>query len=248
MASYFKIENPATSCVIIPTPAGKKVNSGSFTLLLGDEVDRYETPAFEVPGAGISIRLKIMRRMNTTTGGLGIQFLLTFPENDVIVITVNGRDVILTSGPGSYVYQVPSYNELTYNQVQSSTAFFFEFTDSPVVRVTNEYKKMLEQQEKNVKLVVGEKEIPFSKELLMAKSEVFRAMFEHDTMERQTGIVKITDFSFDVVKQMTDYVMFDYCTLWDTKHKELAAIADKYNIIGMKMLANQKKWILSRIF
>ena len=38
--------------------------------------------------------------------------------------------------------------------------------------------------------------------------------------------------------------MHDYCTGWDGQWEELAAIADKYSIRGIKKLAAEKKALL----
>lgn len=252
MATDFPIPACTKSCFVVLGPRTTDEGTGSFSLMIGDDMHRFETPAFLVPGTGIYIRLKVVRQMNTTTGGMGIQFLLVVPENDVIQIRINGHYAILTNGPGSFVYSVcngTSNATVSYKgRDHPSLVLLFKFTDCPVSKIPDDVKNNVAVREKNVKLVVGGKGIPVSKELLISKSEVFRAMFEHDTKERQTGIVNITDFSFDIVEQMARFVMYGNCTLWGTMYDELAAIADKYNIIGMMELADKKKQLLDQVF
>lgn len=242
MFTDIHIEMPDDLCLVAPDDAESDPGSGTFTLLLGQKVHRFETPAFHVPGTDLRLKLRILRRTNTTCGEMGIQFLLM--DSDVIEIRINGQKAILTSGPGSFVYYVLSNQNIYPGQkILPSTTFFFELTHALTFKPSDQ---ML-ARERDVKLVVGGKKIPVSKELLISKSEVFRAMFEYDTKERQTGVVEITDFSFQVVKLMRDFVMFDYCTHWDTKYEELVAIADKYDIIGLMQLAEKKKQLLDQL-
>lgn len=72
-------------------------------------------------------------------------------------------------------------------------------------------------------------------------------MFEHDTKEKRTGVVEITDFSFEVVQEMVRAMMEGACGLWYTQSEALATIADKYNIHSLIQAANQKKRVMNSI-
>merc|ERR1712192_106445 len=58
-----------------------------------------------------------------------------------------------------------------------------------------------------VKLVSEGREIPCHKFLLMTQSPVFKAMFEMNSMEKETNTVKIVDCAPDAVEE---FVMYPY--------------------------------------
>lgn len=87
----------------------------------------------------------------------------------------------------------------------------------------------------DVILKVKEKEFRAHKVILMARSSVFAAMFEHDTAEKQTGIIDIPDCDPDSFHEFLDYL---YCGKTENisfpSSLHLYKIADKYNVQELK--------------
>ncbi|KAG8188112.1 hypothetical protein JTE90_029040 [Oedothorax gibbosus] len=87
----------------------------------------------------------------------------------------------------------------------------------------------------DVVLKIGEQQIKAHRAILAARSPAFRAMFEHDTLEKNNNEVVITDLSME---SMTDFLKFLYTgEIADLSAQELLALlvaADKYNIPKLK--------------
>lgn len=84
-------------------------------------------------------------------------------------------------------------------------------------------------------LQVENKEFKAHRAILSARSTVFAAMFQHDTSEKQTGIVNIPDCDPDSFKTFLEYV---YCGRLENISFDCAlplyAISDKYNVQELK--------------
>ncbi|RYH28892.1 BTB/POZ domain-containing protein [archaeon] len=83
--------------------------------------------------------------------------------------------------------------------------------------------------------------IPAHKFMLCLRSDVFRAMFEHNMLESATNTINITDFDSVVVTEMVRYIYTDTSRLEDMQGycDQLLAIACKYGIKGlMNVLEN----------
>uniref|UniRef100_A0A158R4B3 BTB domain-containing protein n=1 Tax=Syphacia muris TaxID=451379 RepID=A0A158R4B3_9BILA len=82
---------------------------------------------------------------------------------------------------------------------------------------------------------VGEEEVKAHRCFLTQHSEVFRAMFNQETMlEAECGIIEIKDFGYESVKAMLEYI---YCgsTAKVTCHvEEVLSLAEKYAIKPLK--------------
>ncbi|XP_058792339.1 speckle-type POZ protein-like [Phymastichus coffea] len=72
------------------------------------------------------------------------------------------------------------------------------------------------------------------KSILTARSPIFAAMFEHDTMERQQNAVDIKDVEFNVLKEMLRFIYADRIEITDKSTSDLLIAADKYQIEGLK--------------
>jgi len=85
----------------------------------------------------------------------------------------------------------------------------------------------------DVKLISEGREIPCHKFLLMTQSPVFKAMFEMNSMEKETNTVKILDSSPDVVEELVKY-LYEGTFLGGAKSVELMFgllnLAEKYQI------------------
>ncbi|KAF8768445.1 Protein roadkill like protein [Argiope bruennichi] len=72
------------------------------------------------------------------------------------------------------------------------------------VKTLYEDKKLFD-----VNLRVGEKSLPAHKAVLASRSHVFRAMFEHDTREKNTNIVDIPDVDINTLARMIVFIYSD---------------------------------------
>ncbi|XP_065357150.1 speckle-type POZ protein-like [Calliphora vicina] len=85
-----------------------------------------------------------------------------------------------------------------------------------------------------------DKEIQAHKIVLAARSEVFAAMFEHKMKENEDNCVNIEDFDSDVCEEMLRYIYTGKVPKLDEMWDELLAVADKYNLNGLKTICEQK--------
>lgn len=69
-----------------------------------------------------------------------------------------------------------------------------------------------------------------------ARSEVFAAMFRHDTKENQENRIEIDDFSHEVVTEMIGYIYTGEAPNLSKMAEELIGIAHKYKLERLKKL------------
>ncbi|VDM54792.1 unnamed protein product [Angiostrongylus costaricensis] len=83
---------------------------------------------------------------------------------------------------------------------------------------------------------------------LIAHSDVFCAMFRHNTKERETKSVMIEDFAASAVKSMLTFVYVGSISLQDLESREVGDVmrlADKYFIKALKAIC--EKELIARI-
>lgn len=85
-------------------------------------------------------------------------------------------------------------------------------------------------------LNVDGEELKVHKAILASKSPVFYAMFCNNTKEANDNLVEINDFSFDVIKDMVQYIYTGDVKDLEKHPEDLLAAADKYCIEGLKLL------------
>uniref|UniRef100_A0A915MVH9 non-specific serine/threonine protein kinase n=1 Tax=Meloidogyne javanica TaxID=6303 RepID=A0A915MVH9_MELJA len=94
----------------------------------------------------------------------------------------------------------------------------------------------------------GNQEFPVHKFVLMAHSDVFRAMFNHkDTLESVESRIRITDFGPETVHQMLTYMYSgglpeDFS---DEQASNLIEISEKYQLDSLKIICQDK--LISRL-
>ena len=251
METTFLTAHPSSLCLAVPElpyqPDCRYDRNSGFSLFLGENVKQYVTPAFCPFGSEIMIKLKITQRLNSSNPMNAVQILLVEPQNDIICIKVNNRQAFLTGTADSFLAS-RSYCDMDHKKNPSGIMKeMFSMLLPDGIQWRTGYRN-LDLPESNVTLRMGEVELMTRRELLIAHSDVFRAMFEHDLKEKQTSVVEINDFSFEIVKEMIRFMMHGTCALWHKHHEDLAAIADKYQIEGMKQLALTKKQWIDELF
>lgn len=87
----------------------------------------------------------------------------------------------------------------------------------------------------DVTLLIGDVRFPAHKAVLAARSPVFFRMFTNDMLEKQSGVVKITDIDIAVLNMMLKYI---YSAKVDILNYDCAiklySAADKYEITSLK--------------
>ncbi|XP_065205304.1 speckle-type POZ protein B-like isoform X15 [Planococcus citri] len=96
---------------------------------------------------------------------------------------------------------------------------------------------LFENQEfTDVVLSVNGKDFPAHKNILAARSPVFRAMFTHSTKEKELNRVEIEDISEQVVDEMLKYIYTGKCLNLKKFAEGLLAAADKYDLYQLKAM------------
>lgn len=86
-------------------------------------------------------------------------------------------------------------------------------------------------------LVSGETRLPCHKHMLAGCSVVFDAMFSHDSNEKKTNEVIITDVEPNALVKLLEFVYTDGVEDFEDLAHSLIYAADKYNMVNLKTLA-----------
>uniref|UniRef100_A0A0N5B405 BTB domain-containing protein n=1 Tax=Strongyloides papillosus TaxID=174720 RepID=A0A0N5B405_STREA len=73
--------------------------------------------------------------------------------------------------------------------------------------------------------------------MLACRSDVFYAMFSNKCRESQSHLIEMKDFPLEVVKEMITYIYTDTSPNLEVMTSEILAIAEKYNLGGLKVMA-----------
>jgi len=112
---------------------------------------------------------------------------------------------------------------------------YIESKQKQCLQITDDLKNAF--QEKNsfdVTVNCGDVSFKCSKFMLTARSRVFKAMFQHDTMENQTNVVNIEDIEPKVLEEMLLYIHTGDSPNIKDLAKELLAAADYYQLDELK--------------
>ena len=94
----------------------------------------------------------------------------------------------------------------------------------------------------DVTLAVGDKEFKAHKNILSARSPVFRAMFQHDTKEHKENRAQISDCDPDTVEEMLQFIYTGEAPRLKEMTHSLFVIADKYQLERLKKMCEQALW------
>jgi hypothetical protein len=222
------------------------------SVLMIDDNNLYLIPEFEysgsiktsnkitIPNSKVIVRMGQPANAGIAPNTPSAQVILVEPAGDII--PVQGQ-----VGTARFTGVIRSKNSLTLTSTgmevkfpcstKKVLSFTIQVTDCPW---SKSYLNLVPWNKPDVTIRVDGNEIPTKIGILTKNSDVFKAMFNHDTKEKQTGVVEIEDFPFLVVQEMIRFLMHNYCSHWDGHYEQLAAIAEKYNIRGMKQLAAKK--------
>ncbi|XP_057324129.1 speckle-type POZ protein-like [Microplitis mediator] len=88
----------------------------------------------------------------------------------------------------------------------------------------------------DVTIVVGDKEFQAHKLIMMARSPVFSAMFDHEMIEKKSKQVSIPDISPEIFEKVLKYIYTDQVTDLDVVAADLLEAADKYQLLSLKKM------------
>ncbi|XP_049847712.1 ankyrin-1-like [Schistocerca gregaria] len=91
-----------------------------------------------------------------------------------------------------------------------------------------------------VSLVAGQTRLVAHRAVLAARSPVFAAMFQHDTLEARTGEVSITDMEGPVLRQLLSYMYTLQAPQVSSMAPQMLAAADKYGLSALKAACEQQ--------
>nr|XP_029725282.1 speckle-type POZ protein-like [Aedes albopictus] len=103
----------------------------------------------------------------------------------------------------------------------------------------NKLSLLEDQKFTDVILSCGKNEFKAHKAILVAHSTVFRAMFNSDMKERSANRVEIDDLDYEVVEQMLHFIYTDRTPKVNLMADRLLGAADKYDLVGLKMICEQ---------
>ncbi|XP_049769393.1 speckle-type POZ protein-like [Schistocerca cancellata] len=89
-------------------------------------------------------------------------------------------------------------------------------------------------------LVAGETRLAAHRTVLAARSPVFQAMFQHDTLEASSGHVTITDVEGPVMRELLAYMYTLQAPELPGMAPLLLAAADKYGLSALKAVCEQQ--------
>lgn len=106
----------------------------------------------------------------------------------------------------------------------------------------DDFEKLLEDRKfSDVRIVVGDKTFHAHKAVLSVRSSVFAAMFNHGMKEQKESRIDITDFDAEVIEQLLFFIYSGTVDLDQIERlaSKLFAVADKYEIEGLKIICEQ---------
>ena len=102
--------------------------------------------------------------------------------------------------------------------------------------LTSDLGALLEDKQlSDITLVVGGKEFPAHRNILSARSPVFKAMFQHNMREKIESRLDISDLSADTVQGMLQWIYTGWLPGGDQESKDLFCASERYNLGPLKV-------------
>ncbi|EER96162.1 hypothetical protein BDA96_02G098500 [Sorghum bicolor] len=87
--------------------------------------------------------------------------------------------------------------------------------------------------------------VPAHRVILASRSPVFRAMLENEMEESRSGVIKIYDVSYDVLRAFVNYMYTAEALLDEQMASDLLVLAEKYEVKHLK--AYCERFIISKV-
>lgn len=105
------------------------------------------------------------------------------------------------------------------------------------LKLFDEFEKLIDDAESSdCVFKVGRKQIHAHKAILSARSAVFAAMFQHNMLEKLRSTVQVKDVSYDILKQIFQYLYTGKVDKIEQKPVDLLIAANKYCLDDLKIL------------
>ena len=112
----------------------------------------------------------------------------------------------------------------------------FSYSQVPDCRLSDDLGQLYESSQfADVTLACEGREFHCVKALLVARSQVFAAMFEHDMEEAKHNRVEVKDVDSEVMDQMLRFIYTGKAPDLERMAAELLAAADKYALDRLKV-------------
>ncbi|CAG0902428.1 unnamed protein product [Cyprideis torosa] len=92
----------------------------------------------------------------------------------------------------------------------------------------------------DITLLVEDRKFAVHKNILAAQSHVFASMFDHDMLEKQTGEVKITDFSSEVIEELLRFMYTGKVQNIERISEDLFSAAAKYDLKSLQGICEKQ--------
>lgn len=100
---------------------------------------------------------------------------------------------------------------------------------------------LLNEQFNDVTFVIGREKFAAHRQILSTQSSVFKSMFEHDMLEKTSGVVKITDVESNTFKLLLRYIYYGKVNASDLEDwLKLLVAADKYDMTNLSSLCEDR--------
>lgn len=125
--------------------------------------------------------------------------------------------------------------------LQRKFYYYFLFLFSELDTLSDNFKSLFVNKDNcDTTLYVMDKEYKAHRAVLIARSSVFAAMFQHETTEKQTGIVNIPDCHPEFFEE---FLKFLYCgKLEEPSYRcalQLYEVSDKYDVQELKAFCKE---------
>jgi hypothetical protein len=102
------------------------------------------------------------------------------------------------------------------------------------------YKMLMKQKHCDLEIETSDGIIKVHKVVLCASSTVFWAMFDHETPENKTSLIRIPEVTSNTMHLTLEYMYTDKTTReMEDAAEELLSMADIYNLPGLKTFCSQ---------
>lgn len=171
-------------------------------------------------------------------------FALPEPYTDrMIAIRVNPYNAVCETVVGP----LPEDLKISFKVYTESAFNYFEFKVKCSIKPTNSLGDptlghslsiaLGENLVCDVVIKVDNQEIKLNKLLLMARSTVFRAMFENELSESKSGVIEIQDFKYETINTLIEFIYTDNVKEETDLVFDVLAAANKYDVKGLQVMA-----------
>lgn len=119
-------------------------------------------------------------------------------------------------------------------EIDYSTLKLYPETQFSLSKLANDLGYALDGDYADIVFKVRKHSLKAHKVIVAYRSKYFKAMFDNDSSEAQTGIIKITDFKFGVIRGLFEFIYKGVIDLTNVRFAlSLRLAADKYEVLDL---------------